>query len=85
MIISQLKEYATVIAEDMVVDNTGGEFTEELQDAFKRAMDFSKLICPACWVKDSESSTLKIESKSDALESYKCEKCDFNEALTKAD
>lgn len=83
-IISQLKEYATVIAEDMVIDKTGYEFTEELQGAFERAMDFSELICPACWVKNSESSTLNTESKSDTTESYKCEKCGFDEELSKA-
>lgn len=84
MIISQLKEYATIIAEDMVVDKTGHEFTEELQGAFTRAMDFSKLICPACWVKDNESSALNTESKSDTTESYRCKKCDFEEELEKA-
>ncbi len=80
---SQLKEYAMVTADDMVVDNTGDEFTEDLQAAFERAMDFSKLICPVCWVKQSESSLLNTESKSDTTESYKCEKCGFDEELEK--
>jgi hypothetical protein len=84
-IISQLKEYATVIAEDMVVDKTGHEFTEELQSAFERAMDFSELICPACWVKDSQTSSLSATIKSDSTESYRCEKCGFDEELAKAD
>jgi hypothetical protein len=84
-IISQLKEYAMITADDMVVDKTGHEFTEDLQAAFERAMDFSKLICPVCWVKNDESSTLIIENKSDTTESYSCEKCDFNEELEKAD
>ncbi len=84
-IVSQLKEYATVIAEDMVVDKTGHEFTEELQAAFERAMDFSKLICPACWVKNSQTSILSVKSKSDTTESYCCGKCGFDEELAKAD
>jgi len=83
-IISQLKEYANVIAEDMLVDN-GGEFTEELQASFERAMDFSQLICPACWVKDNQSSTLTTASKSETTDSYRCEKCEFDEELAKGD
>ncbi len=82
-IISQLKEYATVIAEDMLVDKDENEFTEDLQNAFSRAMDFSQLICPICWVKDNEASSLKATSTSDSLESYACEKCDFEEELAK--
>jgi len=81
-IVSQLKEYATVIADDMLVDNSG-EFNDELEAIFERAMDFSKLICPACWVKDGQSSALTINSKSDTTESYNCEKCGFDEELTK--
>lgn len=84
-IVGQLKEYATVIVEDMVVDKTGHEFTEELQAAFERAMDFSELICPACWVKDNQTSSLIATSKSDSTESYHCEKCGFDEELAKVD
>ena len=82
MIINQLKEYATIIAEDLIVDKTGSEFTQDLQDAFTRAMDFSKLICPACCVKENQSIVLNTESKSNSTESYACEKCDFDEELT---
>jgi hypothetical protein len=83
-IISQLKEYAMITADDMVVDKTGHEFTEELQAAFERAMEFSKIICPVCWVKNNESSELNTAGKSDSAEIYKCEKCDFEEELDKA-
>lgn len=81
MIVSQLKEYAKVIAEDMIVDKTGHEFTDELQAAYERAMNYSKLICPACWVQDNQTSILNTASKSDSMESYACEKCDFDEEL----
>jgi predicted RNA-binding Zn-ribbon protein involved in translation (DUF1610 family) len=81
IIINQLKEYATVIAEDMVVEQADDVFTEELQNAFSRAMDFSKLICPACWVKENQSSTLNTTNQSDSTESYSCEKCGFDEEL----
>ena len=84
-IVSQLKEYAMITADDMVVDKTGHEFTEDLQAAFERAMDFSKLICPVCWVKDNESSELSATSKSDTMESYSCGKCGFDEELEKDD
>jgi hypothetical protein len=84
-IISQLKEYANVIADDMVVDKTGHEFTEDLQDAFQRAMEFSELICPACWVKEKQTSSLSVTDNSDSTASYSCEKCDFNEELAKDD
>ncbi|MBL1141200.1 MAG: hypothetical protein HND53_04130 [Proteobacteria bacterium] len=82
-IVSQLKEYATVIADDMVIDKTGHEFTEEMQGAFERAMDFSELICPACWVKDNQTSSLTTTSKSESTELYHCEKCGFEEELAK--
>jgi transposase-like protein len=82
-IISQLKEYATVIADDMVVEKTDHEFTEELQAAYQRAMDFSEVICPACWVKNNETSALGATSNSDTMESYRCEKCGFEEELAK--
>lgn len=82
MIINQLKEYATIIAEDMITDKTDSEFTQDLQDAFTRAINFSKLICPACWVKEKQSSELNAASKSDSTESYSCEKCDFDEELS---
>jgi transposase-like protein len=84
-IISQLKEYAKVIAEDMLMEKTGNEFTEELQAAFERGMNFSKLICPACWVKNNQSSELNTVAKSDSFDSYSCEKCGFDEELAKAD
>jgi len=83
-VVSQLKEYANVITEDMLVDN-GGEFTEELQAAFERAMDFSKMICPSCWVKNNQTSRLTATSKSETTESYRCEKCEFDEELAKED
>jgi hypothetical protein len=82
-IISQLKEYATVIADDLVVDKTGHEFTEDMQAAFERAMDFSEIVCPACWVKDNLNSSLNVTGKSESTESYSCEKCDFDEELAK--
>jgi predicted RNA-binding Zn-ribbon protein involved in translation (DUF1610 family) len=82
-IISQLKEYATIAADDMAIDKTGHDFTEDLQAAFQRAMDFSQLICPACWVKDNETSSLNISNSSDTTESYRCDKCGFNEELAK--
>ncbi len=80
---SQLKEYAMVTADDMVVDNAGDEFTADLQAAFERAMDFSGVICPVCWVKNNESSPLNRENKSETSESYRCEKCAFDEELEK--
>lgn len=84
-IVSQLKEYATIIADDLIVANGEGEFTQELQAAFERAIDFSEIICPSCWVKDNQSSTLTTTTKSDTTASYSCEKCDFDEELTKQD
>ena len=84
-IVSQLKEYATVIADDLIVANGEGEFTEELQAAFERAIGFSEIICPSCWVKDNQTSTLIVTDKSDTSESYSCESCDFDEELSKGD
>ena len=74
-----------ITADDMVVEKTDHEFTEELQAAFERVMDFSKLICPVCWVKDSVSSALNTESKSDSNDAYQCETCGFTEELQKDD
>lgn len=82
-IVSQLKEYAMVTADDMAVDNASDEFTEELQAAFERAMDFSKVICPVCWVKNNESSALNTQTKSETTESYCCGKCGFDEEFEK--
>lgn len=82
-IVSQLKEYANVIVEDMLVENAG-EFTEDLQAAFERAMDFSQLICPSCWIKENQTLTLSTLNKSDTTESYCCEKCGFDEELGRA-
>ena len=83
MVINQLKEYAIVTADDMHIDNTGGEFSEEVQSAFQRAMDFSELICPVCWVKDNHVSTLDVSEKSGSTSIYECSKCGFNEELEK--
>ena len=83
MVINQLKEYAIVTADDMHIDVTGGEFTEEVQSAYQRAMEFSELICPVCWVKDNKASTLNISGKSDSTALYECSICGFNEELEK--
>ncbi|MEM6998971.1 MAG: hypothetical protein AAF419_03925 [Pseudomonadota bacterium] len=84
-IVSQLKEYATVIADDLIIANGEGEFTEELQAAFERAIEFKEIICPECWVKDNQSIVLTITDISDSTESYCCAKCDFDEELSKGD
>ena len=84
-IINQLKEYAMIAASDLEMDKTGGEFTEELQGAFQRAMEFSEMICPVCFVKDNQSTTLSVSDKSDSTEAYACGTCGFNEELEKGD
>ena len=82
-IINQLKEYAIVTADDMHIDETGGEFTDDVQSAFERAMDFSQLICPVCWVKNNEASSLLVSDKSESTQLYECQQCGFNEELEK--
>ncbi len=84
IIITQLKEYAVITADDMQIDKTGHEFTDDIQLAFQRAMDFAQVICPVCWVKNNESSSLNVSNKSDTIESYECGSCGFNEELEKA-
>ena len=84
MVINQLKEYAIVTADDMCIDNTGGEFTDDMQSAFQRAMDFSELICPICWVKNNKALKLNISDKSESTQAYECTVCGFNEELEKA-
>lgn len=84
IIINQLKEYAVITADDMHIDKTRGEFTDEIQAAFQRALNFAEIICPICWVKDNASYNLNVFRRSNTTESYKCGECAFNEELEKA-
>ena len=72
-------------ANDMEADLAQGEFTDEMQAAFQRAMEYSELCCPLCWVREGQKSELMVLPQSESTESYQCDVCGFDEELEKPD
>ena len=59
------------------------EDCSEVKEAYARALNLNKVICPACWVCRGVPSELTIETTTLTANFYSCDKCDFKEALSK--
>lgn len=80
-LINELRQHALMCANE--IKRLNPEKSNEAEKAYGRVRTFSGSICPVCWVRDEQSSTLNIETYAKETNYYRCRLCGFGGAFPK--